>query len=223
MTATARRAAPKVDQSERAWWIRAALVLESPRPVFAALRDDSDEAAGARAEPITALVILAGIAAVLASPETGKLMDDVDVDAVNAIVIVFLSGGLYGLVVYWLGGGILQLASERLGSLGSYRRSRHVLAYAAVPLILSLPVVWPVRIAIYGDDVFESGGTDTGAGAHVFTALELGFVAWSILLLVAGVRAVHGWSWRRGAAASGLAVVLAALFVGVAALALRGA
>lgn len=223
MTTAVRRAAPKVDQSERAWWIRAGLVLESPRAVFAALRDDSDEAVGARAEPITALVILAGIAAVLASPETGTLMDDVEVDAVNASVIVFLSGGLYGLFVYWLGGGILQLACERLGSMGTYRRSRHVLAYASVPLVLTLLAVWPVRIAVYGDDVFETGGNDTGAGAYVFTALELGFVAWSVALLVVGVRAVHGWSWRRAATASTLAVVLAVLLVGLVAVVLRGA
>jgi hypothetical protein len=223
MTATARRAAPKVDQSERAWWIRAALVLESPRAVFAALRDDSDDAAEARAEPVTALVLLAGIGAVLASPETGKLMDDVAVDAVNASVIVFLSGGLYGLVFYWLGGGILQLAAERLGSLGSYRRSRHVLAYAAAPLVLSLPVVWPVRIAIYGDDVFETRGADAGAGAHVFTGLELAFVGWSVLLLVVGVRAVHGWSRRRATAAAAVAVALAVVLVGLVALLLRGA
>jgi hypothetical protein len=223
MSTAARRAAPKVDQSERAWWIRTALVLESPRAVFAALRDDSDDAAAARAEPIMALVILGGIAAVLASPETGKLMDDPLIDAANASIIIFLSGGLYGLFVYWLGGGILQLASERLGSLGSYRRSRHVLAYAAVPLVLSLAAVWPVRIAIYGGDVFETGGGDTGAGDQVFTALVLGSAAWSAFLVVAGVRAVHGWSWRRAAAASSLGVGLAVLLVGVVALGLRGA
>jgi hypothetical protein len=65
----ARRAVPQVDQSERAWWLRTLAVLQAPTPVFAALRDDSQEAAAARQEPVTAIVLLAGIASVLAAPE----------------------------------------------------------------------------------------------------------------------------------------------------------
>ncbi len=54
--------------SQRAWWLRTALVLQAPRSVFAALRDESDEAVENRQEPVTALVFLAGIAAVIAAP-----------------------------------------------------------------------------------------------------------------------------------------------------------
>jgi hypothetical protein len=42
-------------------------VLQSPRPVFAALRDDSDEAAEARQDTAGAIVWLAGIALVLST------------------------------------------------------------------------------------------------------------------------------------------------------------
>jgi hypothetical protein len=34
------------------------------------------------------------------------------------------------------------------------------------------------------------------------------FVAWAAVLLVIGVRAVHGWSWQRSLAACGLALVV---------------
>jgi hypothetical protein len=223
MNAVARGAAPRVDQSERAWWLRAVAVLQAPRPVFAALRDDSTEAAEARQEPITALVILAGIGAVLASPTTGTLMDDALMDAVSASVVIFLAGALYGVVVYWLAGGTLFFASEHLGGRGSYRRSRHVLAYAAVPLVLSLLVVWPLRVAMYGRDVFESGGRDSGVGGHVFTGLELAFVGWAVVLLVVGVRAVHGWTWARALAACVLAVGLTAVLLAALIVVLRGA
>jgi hypothetical protein len=205
-----RRAAPQVDQSERAWWLRIVAVLQSPQPVFAALRDDSVEAAEARQEPVLALVILAGIGAVLASPADGTLMDDFAIDGLAAAIIIFLQGCVYGLVVYWLAGGTLFAVSEHLGSRGSYRRSRHVLAYAAAPLVLSLLVLWPLRLALYGEDVFRSGGRDAGTGDQVFAGLELAFVAWSVGLLVVGVRAVHGWTWARAAAASALAIVLTA-------------
>jgi hypothetical protein len=223
VSTVARPAAPQVDQSERAWWLRALAVLESPRAVFAALRDDSVEAAGARQEPVTAIVILAGIAAVLASPETGKLMDDAAMDGLTAAIVIFLSGSLYGFVAYWLGGGALQLAAERLGSRGTYRRSRHVLAYACVPLVLSLLLVWPLRLAVNAGDTFRTGGRDEAVSGHVFTGLELAFVAWAAALLVAGVRGVHGWSWRRALAASGLAVVLTAVLLALVVVILRGA
>ena len=223
MNAVVSRAAREVDQSERAWWLRAVAVLQSPTAVFAALRDDSTDAAESRQEPVTALVILAGVAAVLAAPRTGSLMDEALMDSISALVVIFLAGALYGASVYWLAGGTLFFASEHLGSLGSYRRSRHLLAYAAVPLVLSLPVIWPVRLALYGSDVFKSGGSDSGAGAHVFSALELAFVAWAVVLLVVGVRAVHGWTWWRALAAAALSVGLTAGLLAVLGVVLRGA
>jgi hypothetical protein len=38
--------------------------------------------------------------------------------------------------------------------------------------------------------------------------VELAFVAWATILLVVGVRAVHGWTWPRAAAASVLVVAV---------------
>jgi hypothetical protein len=57
----------------------------------------------------------------------------------------------------------------------------------------------PVRLALYGDDIFRSGGSDSGA--HVFTVLEAGFGVWSLVLLAIGIRVVQGWSWARTAGA----------------------
>ena len=84
-----------------------------------------------------------------------------------------------------------------------------MLAFAAAPIALSL-VLWPVKLALYGESLFRSGGSDHGVGADVFDALELGFLLWSAALLVVGVRAVHGWTWARAAVAS-TAVVVPAL------------
>ena len=96
--------------------------------------------------------------------------------------------------MYWLG-GVFLFAGGLLGSNGSYRRARHVLAYAAAPLVLLLLFVWPVRLAVYGDDVFRSGGDDSGAGDTVFGVPSLvALGAGRSPLLVIGTRAVHGWS-----------------------------
>jgi hypothetical protein len=190
----------------RDWWLRTFLVLQRPRPVFVALRDDSKESLADRAEPVLAIVLLAGIAGVLSTPTAGRLMDDASFDGILVAVWTFILGSLYGTFGYFAFGALLYGGAKVLGSQGSYRRARHVLAFAAVPIALSL-LIWPVKLALYGDDVFRSGGRDTGTGAHVFTALGLVFAGWAAILLVAGVRAVHGWTWARATAACTLAIV----------------
>ena len=80
-----------------------------------------------------------------------------------------------------------------------------MLAFSSVPVALSL-VLWPVKLALYGSDWFRTGGRDTGLGGGVFDVLTYGFFLWALVLLVVGVRAVHGWTWRRSLAAIGVAV-----------------
>ncbi len=187
---------------EKQWWLRTLAVLGSPSSTFAALRDDSDEDADARQEPVLALMWLAGMAGVLASPTGGRLFDTGDLDALLAAVFVFLAGGLYGLATYFLGGGALYFGARAAGGTGTYRRARHTLAFAAAPLVLLLLVVWPLRLAVYGGDAFRTGGSDeSGAARWVFVAAEAGFFAWAVALLLVGIRAVHGWGLVRAVGA----------------------
>jgi hypothetical protein len=190
----------------RDWWIRTVLVLQAPRAVFAALRDDSNEAAGDRSEPVLLIIWLGGIAGVLATSTAGHLLDDNDYDGLLVAVWTFIAGGIYGAAAYWIFGGILQVVLNRLGSLGSYRRTRHLLAFACVPIVLSL-LLWPVKLSLYGSALFHRGGSDSGTGGEVFALLQLVFLAWAASLLVIGIRVVHGWTWERAVAAVVLAVV----------------
>jgi hypothetical protein len=198
---------------ERAWLLRALLVLQSPRAVFAALRDDSDDAARARQEPVTAIIGLAGIAGVLWTPVAGRLLDDPAIDEVLVAVWAFVGGGIYGVFSYFAGGALLFLGLRSAGGAGSFRRARHLLAFALAPVALSLFAVWPVRLAVFGSDVFRRGGDDGGGADAIFAALALGFVAWSAALLVVGTRAVHGWPWRRALEGVALAVAVPALIL----------
>ena len=207
-------------QGDKAWFLRALLVLQSPRSVFAALRDDSDEAAEGRQDVAGALVWLAGISAVLATTVSSTLLDDVEIDGALAAVWAFLAGGLYGFTLYYLVGKVFHVALRKLGSRGSFRRARHVLAFAAAPIALALFVYWPVRIAVYGGDLFRTGGAD-GRNAGAATAwIFYGFVLWALVLLIIGVRTVHGWSWGRSFAgvvfasliAAGLAIAVSVLY-----------
>jgi hypothetical protein len=201
----------------RDWWLRTLLVLQRPRPVFVALRDDSREAAGDRAEPVLLVVWLSGIAAILADAAT--YLDDPTRDGVDLVLWAFLAGGIVGAFAYFVLGGILHGIVKALGSQGSYRRSRHVLAFACVPIALSLLVLWPVKLALWGEDWFRTGGRDTGAGGAVFDLLTFGFFVWSAVLLVIGVRSVHGWRWPRALAASVVAIAVPIAFSVVAAFA----
>jgi hypothetical protein len=193
---------------ERAWWLRSLLVLQAPTPVFAALRDDSDEAASARQEPATALAFLAGIAGILASGVGGGLLDDEDFDRLLVPFWIIFAGAAQGFGSYWIGGGLLHLSMRGLGATGTYRRARHLLVFAAVPLVLSLVLLWPLRLAVHGSDLFRAGGNDSGAADVAFEVAEAAFAVWSLALLVLGVRVVHRWSWGRSVGACLLAALV---------------
>jgi hypothetical protein len=184
--------------------------VQHPRAVFAALRDDSPEAADARAEPMLAIVWLAGIAGVLSSNVAGHVLDDFEIDGVLLAVWAFLAGGIHGAAAYFLLGAGLLLGLELAGGRARFRQARHLLGLAAVPIALSL-AVWPVRLALYGSDVFRSGGDDAGAGGSVFEGIEVAFFAWSGLLLLIGIRSVYGWSWARALGASAVPLLLLVL------------
>jgi hypothetical protein len=198
---------------ERTWWLRAPAVLVAPRAVFVSLRDDTRESAEGRQEPITALAGLAGIAGVLGTPVARQLLNDGSMSTSLIPVWAFFGGVVYALAFYWLGGALLWGASRRLGSLGGWRRSRQLLGLASAPLALTLLTLWPVRIAIYGTDLFRTGGNDYGRGDAIFGVLYYAALAWSAWLIVTGVRAVHGWTYGRALAAVALAAVVPGLLV----------
>jgi hypothetical protein len=205
--------AKSVREHEREWWANTLAMLSRPRSVFEALRDDmSEEGVAARQEPLLAVIWLAGMAGVLLTTAAAHLLDNWDVDGLVLAVWVFVAGGIYGAAGYWLAGGAVYAGLKGAESPAlSYRRSRHVLGLAAVPLALSL-VVWPVRLAVYGSDLFKSGGSDSGGGDVAFRVVLLAFAAWAIGLLVLGIRTTEGWSWRRSLAAVALAAAMLALF-----------
>ncbi|MBV8599726.1 MAG: YIP1 family protein [Actinobacteria bacterium] len=157
--------------------------MQAPRAVFVALRDDDRDAAASRSEPVLLIVLLAGMALALASAASK------DYHGLDFAVWMFLAGSMTGIAAYWAFGAVLFGAARALGSQGSYRRARHVLAFACVPLALSLAVA--------------------PAGHRVFDALWYAFVVWAAALLVVGTRAVHGWAWPRALAAALVPVAVA--------------
>lgn len=206
---------------ERAWWERVYRVLYRPREVFEALRDDSDDAAAARQEPTAAIVFLGGIAAVLATGAAARLLDDPEYDGLLIALWAVVAGAIYGIASYWIVGGAVYVGQRAAGGRATYRHARHLLAFAAVPILVWFVAVWPVRLALYGLDLFRTGGSDSGTSRAVFGAIGAVFLAWCVGLLALGMRTAYEWDWRRSSIAVSLAVAaLAAL--ALAAVLLRG-
>ncbi len=185
-----------------------------PRLAFAGLRSDDPEDLEARQEPVLAVVLLAGIGGILATPAWHTLMDNPERDAIVVAVFTFIGGGLYGTAGYFMVGGALHLALRSLGTTWTYRTSRHLLALASVPLVLSLAVL-PVELAGYGGDAFRSGGPYDGAPGRAFMLIRLAFVAWTLGLVALGIRELEGWPWTRIAGAAGLFVLFLAAILAV--------
>ena len=87
---------------------------------------------------------------------------------------------------------------------------------------LWLALVWPVRLAFYGTDLFRTGGGDDHAGRFAFDAIAVVFALWAAGLLAFGLRTRYEWDWRRSAVALSLAIAAFALLGFAAALILRG-
>jgi hypothetical protein len=204
--------AEQIKAQEREWWRRLPLVLWRPREVFAAV-DGTEETAEALSEPMVAVTFLAGIGMFLATATAGTLYDDPEFDWLLVVVEAILAGALVALQNYWLGGAALLLGQRSLGSMARYRTARHIVGLSTAPFALALVVVWPLRIATFGTDLFRSGGSDEGVAGYVLTGIDSMFVLWGLALVVVGVRTVEGWSWARSIGATAFAAVLFGLLI----------
>src|SRR4051794_683057 len=108
MATTTPETQPAHDQRalEKEWWLRTLLVLQAPRATFAALRDDSDDAAEARQEPMLAISILAGISVVLGTSAAARIFDDYEITGLLIAVWAFVAGAIYGVVTYFVVGAL---------------------------------------------------------------------------------------------------------------------
>ena len=125
-----------------------------------AFRDDDEVDVDARSEPILAIVIVAGMAAMLLTPAWGTLLDEESLDWIVLAVVTFIGGLLYG-AVRLLPARLRRLArqSAASGVDARARKARQVVAFAALPFALSLLVTVPAIVLAFGT-------TGSGRGAR---------------------------------------------------------
>jgi hypothetical protein len=192
----------------RAWWRRVPRVLTRPKEVFVALREDDETDVDARSEPILAIVLVAGMAAMLLTPAWGTLLDEESLDWMVLAVVTFIGGLLYGAFGYFLLGFVVWLGARGVGVDTSARPARQLVAFSALPFALSILITVPTIVFGFGTDWFRTGGSDDGAGRVIVLAIGLAFVLWSLGLLALGLRTTFELPWRGVAGALALAAVL---------------
>ena len=202
-----------VEVLEREWWARLPRLFYTPAGVFAELHDESREAADARQEPLVAVTFLAGIAMFLSLVALEPPFERYrDLSALTLIVESIIGGALVGISNFWLGGALVYLGARGLGAESGYRLARHVVGLATIPFVVLLVVAWPVRLGLYGFDLFRTGGSDSGAGSDAFIALDALALAWTLALVAIGLRQTQRWPWTRAGAALGIVALFAILF-----------
>lgn len=195
-----------------AWWRRVPRVLTRPREVFVALREDDETDVDARSEPILAIVMVAGMAAMLLTPAWGTLLDEESLDWIVLAVVTFIGGLLYGAFGYFLLGLVVWLGARGVGVDTSARPARQLVAFSALPFALSILITVPAIVLAFGADWFRTGGSD-GGGRVIVVAIGLGCVFWSLALLAIGLRTTFELPWRGVVGALALAAVLVGTLV----------
>jgi hypothetical protein len=207
------RTEPTAEAIERAWWARLPRVLVAPSEVFAELRDESREASDARQEALVAITFLAGIAMFLGSvaidPPYNRYY--LDLSAFNLTFETIVGGAVVGILNFWVFGAILYLGSRGLGALTGYRLARHIAGLATAPFVLVLLFALPVRVGLYGTNLFHDQGSDSGTGGDVFIAIDTIALLWALALALVGIRVTQRWSWSRSGAALGVTALFAIL------------
>ena len=132
------------------------------------MRDESSEDVDARSEPVLALTLLAGIATALASSTARTLYDDPEYDGLLVAIWAVIAGGVIAFAGYFIVGGALYLGTRGLGSVGTFRRARHILAFAVAPIALSLVarLAAPARVLTAATSSVAAAPT-TGRGAFL--------------------------------------------------------
>jgi hypothetical protein len=195
----------------RLWWRRTASVLWAPRAVFEALRETDEDDQAARQEPILAIVLLAGMSAVLMMGSS--VAPDQSVDGLVVAVLTFLAGGVYGAAAYLLLGVAISLGLRGAGTggPGSARLGRHVVAFASVPIALAFPLLGLGVALAYGAEYARGEAPDSST--WVVLGLSLPFVAWSAGLAVLGLQVTFRLAWIAVATTVALASAVVAAFV----------
>lgn len=133
------------------------------------------------------------------------------------MLVAIIGGPVLGVVSVLLMSIILRTTSGILGGHSSMRETWAVVAYATVPIVWSLVLVFPVEIAVFGGYFFDSNPSPLVINPVAYLgllALDCIATLWSWILLIYAVRVAHRLSLPR-AVFSALSIPIVAGFLAV--------
>ena len=129
-----------------------------------ALRDDDEADVDARSEPILAIVIVAGMAAMLLTPAWGRSSTRSRSTGSSSPSSRSSAGSSTAPPATSCSASSSGSAFVASASTREARKARQLVGFAALPFALSIVVTLPAIVLAFGYDWFRTGGSDEGAG-----------------------------------------------------------
>jgi hypothetical protein len=154
--------------------------------------------------PLAAICGIAAVYAVFWAVQIGRTIEGL----VSILGIGFgigLPAGILGLLLLSM---VLRAAARALGGTGTLKNVFAVCAYASTPILLSLVVVFPVEIALFGIYLFDRNPSPMVLKPVPYIVLAVidGLaLLWAFLLLGIGLRVATGLTRVRAYALAGVA------------------
>lgn len=147
------------------------------------------------------LLVLAGISRAFDQAISNNKGDNADLLSVIAFSVIL--GGLLGWITFYIYAGFISFMSGWIGKSMSVKSVVQVMAYASVPMILSL-VILGVQILIFGNQIFQSQIFIAGDSFEFFLYYALAFIPvllglYSFFVFLLGISEVHEVSLGKAA------------------------
>jgi hypothetical protein len=143
---------------------------------------------------VLALSALSGIALVYAIMWYRNLGARIP-ELLMLLAIGVAAGLVAGIILVMLFAWILTTFGRLAGGKASFRNMRAVTAYALVPVVASLVVIFPLEVAIFGKYFFDANPPPMVMNPIVYLALlafDAAALLWSFVLLVIGTEVAAG-------------------------------
>ncbi len=132
------------------------------------------------------------------------------------LAIGILAGPVIGLIAVVVIGNVIRLASRLFGGHATMRETLPMVAYAMVPIVISLVVVFPLEIAVFGQYLFDNNPPPLVINPPAFiglVALDVLAVIWAWALLITGTRVAQRLTRPRAVLSTLALPILAAIVV----------
>ena len=166
----------------------------SPRMVFKFVTDSNYNGL------TTSLLIFAGIFNALYSASFRNIGDHLSLPIV--LIVCLLGGVIFGWIYFYLYAALLSWTGKWLKGAGNTRSLLRMMSLAFIPSLV-LILLFIVRIALYGNEVFQSNidifakGAPTIAANAFFTFVEIAIGVWTLGILIIGISEVQKLSiWK---------------------------